>query len=584
MDQRVVAPADPVVPPPPPSAPPGPAWAARWQIPATWTRPLDRAPVSGPGLVASDDLNASRAGAAILAKGGNAMDAAIATAFALAVSYPNAGNIGGGGFLVARVDPAQPPVALDFRETAPKKASRNMYLGPDGKPTKASLEGHLAAGTPGSVAGLYMAHQKFGKLPWKDVVAPAIALATDGFPLTESHVVDLNEAKELLSRFPASAALFLPGGEVPKVGVIWKNPDLAKTLTRIAEKGPKDFYEGETAKLLLAEMKKGHGIIQAADLKGYKAKWREPIVVEYRGHRVISMPPPSSGGVVIALVLKTLEGFDLAKMGWHSVDQLHVFAETLRRAFALRNYWLGDPDFIKVPTELFVAPEAAEKLRASIDLTKATPSSEIQLEDRTKDKGMHTTHLSVVDAAGGAVAMTTTINMSFGAGVVVTGAGFLLNDEMDDFAVAPGQPNGFGLVQGERNAVAPGRRMLSSMSPTIVLGPDGQPKMVSGAAGGPTIITATLQTILNVVDYGMTASEASSAPRMHHQHLPDAIMVEENGFSPEVLDGLTKRGHAIVPKKSIADTNAIVRGATAWESIAEPRNGGSGAAAPLSTP
>ena len=523
-------------------------------------------------MVSSDAILASQAGVEILKKGGNAIDAAVATAFALAVVYPQAGNIGGGGFAVVRTADAK-VFALDFREVAPKASTRDMYLDANGKLGDRSLVGHLAAGVPGAVAGLEALHKKLGSLPWKDVVEPAARLAEDGFTVDQEFSTSVADSRDNLAKFPESASLFLPGGEPLEVGSTWKNPDLAKTLRRIAAKGSKDFYQGETAALIVAEMQRGKGIITRDDLRSYQPKWRQPLEFDYRGHHVISMPPPSSGGLVLALVLQALEGWDLKKLGWHSAEAVHVEAELLRRAFALRNELLGDPDAIKVPLDRFLSKEAVGSLRAEVSMDKATPSAQVKVTA----EGNHTTHFSVVDDKGAAVALTTTINLGYGSAVTVKGAGFVLNNEMDDFAANPGKPNAFGLVQGEKNAVAPGRRMLSSMSPTIVVGADGKVRLVTGAAGGPTIITATFHVISNVVDYGMGVVEAVASPRFHHQHLPDAIAYEEGGLPPAVIEALKAKGHRLTTRAHIADAPSILRDGAEWTGSAEPRITGGGA-------
>lgn len=530
-------------------------------------------------MVASDAAAATRVGVEILRKGGNAVDAAVSVAFALAVVYPQAGNVGGGGFMLVRTKAGEAS-ALDFREKAPAKASRDMFVGKK----NASLVGHLAAGVPGAVAGLYEAQKRFGKLPWKDLVAPAIKLAEDGFPVDERLAEDVKERAADFAQFPGSAALFLPKGAPIEKGSVLKNPDLARVLVRIAEKGPAGFYEGETAKLVASEMREGGGIVTEQDLASYKPIWRTPVEMDYRGSHVFAMPPPSSGGLVLAYALGVLSGFDLQKSGFGSADSIHLVAETSRRAFALRNHWLGDPDFVSIPTDVFLSPAALEQARASIDPARATPSSEVGPGRGGANEKKHTTHFSVVDREGSAVALTTTINTSFGSAVVVRGAGFLLNNEMDDFATEPGKPNVFGLVQGEANAIAPGKRMLSSMTPTIVVagkGSAGEVRIVTGAAGGPTIISAALSVITNVLDYGMPVTAAVGAPRVHHQHLPDRIFYEKDGLSAPVLDLLRARGHALEARDHIADAPSIVRGADgAWTGAAEPRNPSGLAAGP----
>jgi gamma-glutamyltranspeptidase/glutathione hydrolase len=514
-------------------------------------------------MVVSDAALATKVGADVLAAGGNAVDAAIATAFALAVVFPSAGNIGGGGFMVARVDGQEH--ALDFRETAPGKATRDMYKGKDGKTTEDSKIGHLAAGVPGSVAGLWDAYQKLAskKKTWAELVAPAIKLAKDGFPVSEDLARVSGGAKSL-AKFPASAAMFLPGGAPLVAGSTLKLPDLAATLERIAEKGPAGFYEGKTAELIVAEMKRGKGIISAADLKGYKAKWREPLVFEYRGRRITSMPLPSSGGVAIAMIAHQLETFELGKMQWHSPAHVHLVAEAMRRAFLARNEGLGDPDFVKTAVVELSSKEWAAKQRATISLDKATRTSDLAgVGKDTGGNGPNTTHFSVVDAQGNAVALTTTLNGWFGSGVTVTGAGFVLNNEMDDFSTVPGTPNMFGLVQMETNAVAPGKRMLSSMTPTIVTGKDGKVELVLGAAGGPTILTAVFQVLSNVVDFGFDVTAATNAPRFHQQDFPDRMMTEKGGFSEPLQKALEAMGHTLMVRERIADAAMIGReGAT----------------------
>ncbi|MEL7239142.1 MAG: gamma-glutamyltransferase, partial [Planctomycetota bacterium] len=443
-------------------------------------------------MVSTDAQLATKVGVQTLAAGGNAVDAAVAVAFALAVVFPEAGNIGGGGFMVYRSAKGD-TAALDFRETAPAAASRDMYLDPaTGRPTDRSRNGALAAGVPGTVAGLWAAHQKYGRNSWSSLVEPAIRLAADGFVVDEALVLVLARQQARLSRIPSSKSLFFPKGHMPKVGDTMRNPDLAQTLRRIAEKGPKGFYQGQTADLIVAQMKRGSGIITARDLADYKPKFRTPQRMSYRGHEVIGMPPPSSGGLVFALMTRVLDKIDLGAMGWHSTAHVHRVAETMRHAFARRNTYLGDSDFVDVPFERFDSEQAAQEVIAAFDDKRATPSQSLQAF-ANPGQGTHTTNFAVVDDEGNAVATTYTLNTSYGSGVVVDGAGFLLNNEMDDFAAAPGKPNAYGLVQGEANAIAAGKRPLSSMSPTIVVDPQGKVLLVSGAAGGPTIITATFQ-------------------------------------------------------------------------------------------
>ncbi len=504
------------------------------------------------GMVATDAPIATHVGAEILRGGGNAVDAAVATAFALAVVYPDAGNLGGGGFLVVHTADGH-DAALDFREAAPLASSRNMYIGKSGHSDDRSITGQLAAGVPGSVAGLYEAHARFGSKPWAALVAPAIELADKGFVVDSDFAHSIHADSTRLSHYPASAALFLPHGKVPVPGDRWRNPELAAVLRRISQSGPKGFYEGRTAQLIAAEMRRAHGIMTQEDLAKYKAKWRDPIEFTYRGHKVISMPPPSSGGITIALVAHELARYDMRKAGWHTPEELHLFAEGMRRGFAVRNGLLGDPDFVSIPTTRLLSQTFADSLSSTITDKRATPSMSIHIGEGATVEKKQTTHFSVMDGKGGAAALTTTLNGSFGSAVVVPGTGMVLNDEMDDFATEPGRPNMFGLVQGEANAIAPGKRMLSSMTPTIVLDSAGAPLLVTGAQGGPTIISTTYQMISNVLDYDMDVGMAVRAPRVHDQHLPDSLYYENGGLTPATLDALRAMGYAMSPVPSNGD-------------------------------
>jgi len=524
-------------------------------------------------MVVTDAPLATRVGVNVLRRGGHAVDAAVAVAFALAVVYPEAGNVGGGGFLVVRGADGS-AAALDFRETAPLAATREMFLDARGEPTDRSVTGHLAAGVPGTVAGLWEAHRRYGRLPWRDLVAPAIRLAEEGFPVDERFAATVAGQARRLAAFPASAALFLPGGAPPAVGSTWRNPDLAAVLRRVAERGAAGFYEGETADLIVAEMRRGGGLISHEDLRRYRPAWRPPVVFEYRGHRVISMPPPSSGGVTLALIANILEGYDLRALGWHSPAHLHLLAEAGRRAFADRNRFLGDPDVVAIPLERLLSKSYAARLRATIALDRATPSAAVAPE-LGRVESDHTTHISIVDPDGNAAALTTTINELYGSAVTVAGAGFLLNDEMDDFAVKPGAPNLYGLVQGEANAIAPGKRMLSAMSPTIVEGPGGELRLVTGARGGPRIISAVFQVLSNVVDFEMPLPFAVAAPRTHHQHLPDALFYEAGGLTPAQIRRLETLGHTVQPRAGgIGHAPTIARAEGGWLGVADPREGG----------
>jgi gamma-glutamyltranspeptidase/glutathione hydrolase len=520
------------------------------------------------GMVVSEGALATQAGVDVLQGGGNAVDAAVATAFALAVVHPAAGNIGGGGFALVRQADGK-VVALDFRETAPGAASRDMYAN---KGKNGSLDGALASGVPGSVAGLWALHKKYGSRPWKELIAPSVKLARDGFVVDDMFVKELTHEKDRLAKYPASAALFLPGGAPPAVGSTWKAPELADTLERIGDNGLEEFYSGKTADLIVAEMKNGGGIITKADLAGYKVAWREPIRFEYRGYVGYSMPPPSSGGIALAMTANIVSGFDLKQMGWHSADAMHVVIEAWRRAYAARNLYLGDPAYVKdMPLAKMLAPTHAEALRKSIVMDKAS-SSEVTPELL---EGVHTTHFAVVDAKGMTVSLTTTINLGFGSAVTVAGAGFLLNDEMDDFATKPGQPNAYGLVQGEANKIEPGKRMLSSMSPTIVVDAKGQPFLVVGAQGGSMIITAVFQVMSNVIDYDMDVGKAVGARRFHHQHLPNVVMVEAGAVEKGVFEALGARGHTLKwAPRGLATAPAILRRGDTWTGAVDPRKGG----------
>lgn len=530
------------------------------------------------GMVVSDNAIATNVGRDVLASGGNAADAAVATAFALAVAYPTAGNVGGGGFAVTRI--RGEVRALDFRETAPSAATRDMYLDADGKPKPEAREGIKSVGVPGSVAGLWELHRTLGskKKTWKELLAPAIKLAEEGFVVDDAFHSTLEAARKRLEKHPVSAALFFPSGAPLAKGSTWKNPELAAVLKRI-EKGPAGFYEGPTAEAIVKQMKEEGGLISLADLKKYQAKWRKPLEFTYRGHKITSMPPPSSGGVTLAMIAHILEGYELNKLGFQSPEELHHVFEAMRRAYAARNAKLGDPDFVKMPLDELLSDAWANAQRATISPDRATPSSEIASRPASAS-GPHTTHFSVVDAAGDAVALTTTINWWYGSGVTVKGGGFVLNNEMDDFAAVPGTANGFGLVQGEANAIAPGKRMLSSMAPTIVTGPDGKVMLVVGAAGGPTIITAVFQEISNVVDFGLDVGAAVSAPRFHMQHLPDEVAFEKDGVTEPTSKRLEAMGYKLKERGHLADAPAIGRAGAEWIGVAEPRRAGGLAATP----
>lgn len=554
-----------------------PSDAAAGPFPAGWRYAAAEAPVTATqGMVVSTDELASQVGVDVLRAGGNAVDAAVAVQFALAVVNPEAGNIGGGGFLVARLADGT-AAALDFREKAPLAATRDMFLDADGNVTDRSVVGHLASGVPGSVMGMWEAHRRFGSLSWAELLAPAVALA-EGFPVRPRFLNSLDpEMVRALAAFPASGAQFLPrDGQPPAVGDTLRQSDLAATLRRIQEGGADGFYRGETADLIVAEMERGGGIMTHADLEAYTAAWREPVAFTYRGHQVISMPPSSSGGATMALMANILEGYELGSLPWHGPEMVHLYAEAWKRAYADRNHYLADPDFVDMPLERMTSPAYAAERRAGIAPERATPSLEVGPGMEGPAEGEHTTHFSIVDAAGNAVAVTTTINSWYGSKVTVTGAGFVLNNEMDDFAAKPGTPNQFGLVQGENNAVGPGKRMLSAMTPSIVVAPSGRLRMVTGTPGGATIITTVFQTLSNVLDYGMDVVAAVNAPRVHHQHLPDQIWYEPDGLEPATVLRLQEMGHTLVERTDVSgDAQVILVGEdgtlTAWS---DPRRGG----------
>jgi gamma-glutamyltranspeptidase/glutathione hydrolase len=534
-------------------------------------RPAGVAVPAPHSIVATDAPLATEVGAEVLRRGGNAADATVATAFALAVVHPVAGNIGGGGFIVARLAQGE-AVALDFRETAPRNATRDMFLDRHGKPTDRSTIGHLASGTPGAVAGLWEFHRRYGVLPWSELLAPSIRLAEQGFVVDSTFAATVREDSARLALFPASAALFLPGHRPLAPGALWKNPDLGATLRRIAAHGRDGFYAGETARLLLTEMARGKGILTAGDLAAYQPVWREPLRISYRGHVLLSMPPPSSGGVTLALIANMMEPFDLRERGWHAPASLHYMIEVLRRAFADRNAYLADPDAVPVPTARLLSLEYAAARRSDIDTAHATPSRLIGPGPiAPRYESMQTTHFSLADDRGNVVSMTTTINLGYGSAVTVAGAGFLLNNEMDDFTAKPGTANTFGLVQGEANVVAPGKRVLSSMAPTIVLDPHGEVLLVTGASGGPRIITTVFQIISNIIDYHRDLASAVNAPRIHHQHLPDVVLTEPGALTAAERADLVRRGHVLQEAHRLGIAASVLRTADGWMGMADPR-------------
>ncbi|MDD5543736.1 MAG: gamma-glutamyltransferase [Acidobacteriia bacterium] len=503
------------------------------------------APVRGEhGMVSTSDSYASQVGVDILRKGGNAVDAAVAVGFALAVTHPFAGNIGGGGFMLVRLKNGETSF-IDYREKAPAKASRDMYVDSSGQLVKdASTVGYRAVGVPGTVAGMYLALTHYGTLSWAEVIEPAIRLARGGFVVSYPLSQSLRNAAPLLSKFPESNRIFLRQGKIYEPGEVFKQPELAATLERIAKYGPQEFYEGKTARDLANDMSAHGGLITLEDLKNYEAKIRKPIEGSYRGYEIISAPPPSSGGIALIEMLNILEPYDLKSMGALSAQELHLEAEAMRRAFADRAKYLGDADFVHVPVAQLVSKKYADSLKESIDPHKATPSAAVHNPDLTKAEETETTHYSVVDAQGNAVANTYTLNAGYGSGVTVAGAGFLLNDEMDDFTSKPGAPNMFGLIQSQNNSIQSGKRPLSAMTPTIIL-KNGDLFLVLGSPGGPTIINTVLETLVNVIDFGMNIQEAVDAPRIHHQWMPDRLDVEPIGFSPDTLHILESEGYTL---------------------------------------
>ena len=543
-------------------------------FPDTWRFSSDDTPVTAEhAVVVTTDSVASEIGAEIMERGGNAVDAAVAVSLVLAVVNPEAGNIGGGGFMVVRMADGT-TAALDYREKAPLAATRGMFLDDDGNVTDRSVVGHLAAGVPGSVMGMWEAHRRFGTLPWADLVEPAASLA-DGFEVHERFRANIVSSLRGLRRFEATAATYLPGGRIVELGETFRQPELAATLRRIRDQGVEGFYGGETADLIAAEMERGGGLITLRDLDAYRAVWRDPIEFTYRGYTVLSMPPSSSGGATMAEMANLVEPYDMGDMEWHSGEMIHLLAEAWKRSYADRNAYMADTDFVDMPLERMTSKAYAVERGADIS-ERATPSTDVGPGLGPLTEGENTTHVSLVDAHGNAVAVTTTLNSFFGSKVMVTGAGFVLNNEMDDFTSKPGVPNQYGLVQGANNAVAPGKRMLSAMTPTVVLDPDGELFLVTGTPGGATIITTVFQTIVNVVDYGMNVGQAVNAPRVHHQHLPDQIRFEQGGLPPEVVADLEARGHTMSERGGTSgDVEAImVMPDGTLEAAADPRRGG----------
>ncbi|MEH1965098.1 gamma-glutamyltransferase [Nostoc sp.] len=558
------------------------------------------------GMVVSAHPLASETGISMLRKGGNAVDAAVATTFAISVVEPFSAGIGGGGFLLMHSGKTGDIKALDFRERAPLKATRNMYLDAEGKVRpNASINGYLAAATPGTVAGLYELHRRYGKLSWQEVVKPAIALAKDGFILGNVvtwRSLQANESrKAVILNNPAAREIFTRNGEFYKPGEKLVQRDLAHTLTAIAQ-NPQSFYTGSIARAIASDMVKNGGLITLEDLKAYKPIWRTPVCGNFRKAKICSMPPPSSGGVHLLQILNIIGDTDLKSLGWHHPDAIHLMVEAMKIAYADRSLYLGDPDFVKVPVQELLSPAYAKKRRQEINMQMARPSTEVKPVDLNSKclrlpssppafsaspaspassspcpryESPETSHLTVVDEQRNAVSLTFTINLSFGAGVVTPGTGIVLNNEMDDFAAAPGVPNAFGLVGNDANSIAPRKTPLSSMTPTIIT-ESGHFRMAAGAPGGSTIITQVLQVILNVLEYNMDIGAAVSVPRIHHQWLPDELRVESWGLDALTVQDLRRRGHKIKETTPWGNGNAIaVTSDGTLEGAADPRGEGS---------
>ncbi|MDN3585139.1 gamma-glutamyltransferase [Pedobacter aquatilis] len=523
------------------------------------------------GMVVSAHPKASEVGIEILKKGGNAVDAAVAVQFALAVVYPNAGNLGGGGFMVYRSSKGVLNT-LDFREKGPAAASRDMYLDSVGNPiVSKSLYGHLAAGVPGSVDGMIEAHSKYGKLTWAQVVQPSIDLAQNGFQITKRQSGELNGLHRSFMKFNPDGTAFVNLQGTWKENDILVQEELANTLKLIRDKGRSGFYEGDVADFIVAEMQKGKGLITKEDLKNYHSAWRKPLTGNYRGYKIITMPPTSSGGIALIQLLQSVEPYPLKKWGHNADSTVQLIVEAERRVYADRATHLGDPDFYNVPKNELTSAKYNKNRMANFNWSRATLSSEVKAGEVNAKEHEETTHFSIVDKEGNAVSITTTLNGSYGSMVVVKGAGFLLNNEMDDFSVKPGSPNMYGLVGGEANAIAPNKRMLSSMTPSIVE-KDGQLFMVVGTPGGSTIITSVFQTIINVIDFDMSMQSAVTAKKFHHQWLPDEVSVEPQALDSLTIEKLKTKGYKIVPRGPIGRIDAILK--TKWgyyQGGADPR-------------
>lgn len=533
------------------------------------------------GMVAAQNSLSAEVGAQVLADGGNAVDAAVAVGFSLAVTLPRAGNLGGGGFMLIYDADSDETVAIDYRERAPVGATQDMYLDADGNVDRQlAMYSHLASGVPGTVAGMFLAHERYGSLPWERLLQPAIDQARNGIVVGYDLAALLAGRQANLCRFAAACRYFYKeDGEPYRPGEILVQQDLAATLQLIAEEGPDAFYRGAIAQMIVAEMERGGGLVDAASLAAYEPTVREPVRGTYRGFEVVSMPPPSSGGVHVIQMLNILEQFPVAELGYGSAASFHLLAETFRLAYADRSEHLGDPDYYDVPQEWLMSKEYARELAASIDMQVARKSAEVAPGVAPAPESEDTTHFSVIDDQGNVVSNTYTLNFSYGSHIAVDGAGFLLNNEMDDFAAKAGVPNAFGLLGGDANAITAGKRPLSSMTPTIVFA-DGEPWFATGSPGGSRIITTVLQMIVNVIDHGMNIAEATAAPRIHHQWMPDVLMLEPE-ISPDTIRLLEARGHVIQESRStmgsvqaVAVRNGVYRGAS------DPRRPNAGSRAP----
>lgn len=523
------------------------------------------------GMVATEQALATQVGLDILKQGGNAIDAAVAVGFALAVVLPNAGNIGGGGFMVVYDAKSKQSIALDFREMAPLKATRDMYLDKDGNVVDGkSLFTHFAVGVPGTVAGMEHALKKWGTMSLAQVIAPSIELAEKGFVVSDTLGQTIATEKENLAKWQDSKAIFFKGDEPLGVGDLLVQKDLANSLRLISEQGASAFYQGEIAQKIVAEMEKHGGLITLEDMKNYQTVERQPIEGEYRGYKVVTMPPPSSGGIHLVQILNILERYPLQEYGQNSAKSIRHYAEAMKLAYADRSEYLGDPDFVNIPVKGLVSKKYADELATTIKTDSIRPSAEIKPGKPHPYESDQTTHYSIMDNAGNAVAVTYTLNLNFGSGIVAEGTGILLNNEMDDFSAKPGVPNAFGLIGGDANAVAAKKRPLSSMTPTIVM-KDDKPWLVTGSPGGARIITTVLQSIVNTIDYGMNPAEAIMVPRVHHQWLPDEIRIEE-GISPDTITILQNDGYKVIPKATMGRVQIIQAREDGFYGASDPRN------------